>query len=278
MMRNRVSFTTMSTPDWSGTQAIRAARQLGYQGVDLRVSDVKGELTLESSSKKLSRLRQMAKDEGVAFPSVLCYNAVAEVKGAGWDTMRESILRHVDLAEKIGAESIRIFCGPVNGMTDPAGYLDRTNELLSGLMSVCEQAGVRILLQNHANWANAQNCFRLVENVNHPFLVMGFSPEHAFRGKESVSKPLRHSAPSVFTFYIADYQHKEAEDDYLDMLPGDGDIPLADYLASLEANSPYRGWMTFKYERIWNPNLLDPEESLPRGLVYIRNLVGSKPV
>ena len=70
---SKYSFTTMGTPELNGAEAILLAKKLGYDGVDLRVSDVKGELTLNSTDAEILELKKIFASEGVLPAGLLCY-------------------------------------------------------------------------------------------------------------------------------------------------------------------------------------------------------------
>ena len=53
----KISFTTLATPGVSGTDAIKLARQYGYDGIDLRVSAHKGEIEMPCDAGRVRELR-----------------------------------------------------------------------------------------------------------------------------------------------------------------------------------------------------------------------------
>jgi len=83
----KLSFTTMATPNLTGIEAIQIARKLGYQGVDIRLSDCSCELTVDSSSKEIALLRYAFEAEGILLPSLLCYNEIPSDDVFSWQKM-----------------------------------------------------------------------------------------------------------------------------------------------------------------------------------------------
>ena len=70
---SKFSFTTMGTPELNGKEAILLAKKLGFDGVDLRVSDVKGELTINSTDSEIHELNKVFVGEGIKPAGLLCY-------------------------------------------------------------------------------------------------------------------------------------------------------------------------------------------------------------
>ena len=66
----------MCTTDGEGSRAICAARELGYQGVDLRVSEHKGEWSPDATAAQMDEMRRVFDAEGVEASGLLCYNEI----------------------------------------------------------------------------------------------------------------------------------------------------------------------------------------------------------
>jgi sugar phosphate isomerase/epimerase len=58
------------------------------------------------------------------------------------------------------------------------------------------------------------------------------------------------------------------------VLPGEGQLPLAESIALLHA-SGYDGWLQFEHEKRWHPELLEPEVAFPAFTAWARKLVAS---
>ncbi len=57
---SKFSYTTMASPDWDGRTAIKKAREYGFQGVDLRISDHLGELKVTSTDAEIGELMEIS--------------------------------------------------------------------------------------------------------------------------------------------------------------------------------------------------------------------------
>ncbi len=70
----RLSFTTMGTPELDGPLSIKLARQCGFDGIDLRVSDNKGEVGTPPLPGQIQEILRALKGEGVDLVSIFSYN------------------------------------------------------------------------------------------------------------------------------------------------------------------------------------------------------------
>jgi fatty-acyl-CoA synthase len=55
-------------------------------------------------------------------------------------------------------------------------------------------------------------------------------------------------------------------------LVGDGDIPLRDIFACLKSNG-YDGYLTLEWEKMWAPEIDEPDIAFPAYVQYMRRLV-----
>ena len=62
------------------------------------------------------------------------------------------------------------------------------------------------------------------------------------------------------------------EDGWRYMLPGAGQLPLAQAIALLKSNG-YDGWIVLEHEKRWHPNLPEPEEIFPAYVRWARPLL-----
>jgi sugar phosphate isomerase/epimerase len=64
------------------------------------------------------------------------------------------------------------------------------------------------------------------------------------------------------------------EDGWHYVLPGEGQLPLAESIALLHENG-YDGWLQFEHEKRWHPALFEPEVAFPAFAIWARKLVAS---
>ena len=264
----KLSFTTMATPGLGAVESIKAARRYGYAGVDLRVSDYLGEITLNSTAREISDIRSAFLSEGIQVSGLLCYNEQGGKEEGSWSKMKESISRHLEIANMLGSPAIRIFGGNPGDFKIHRDFIERTAEVISEVLQTAS-SGVCILVQNHSNSFTAPEIVQLVEMVGSPELGMAFCPEHSFIMKDDMAGTLPSMKGIIHQLYIADVIR--VGNDYRSVLPGRGSVPVADVYQALGGSS-FEGWVTFKWEKIWNKTLEEPEIALPHFIEYFNNL------
>jgi sugar phosphate isomerase/epimerase len=77
---------------------------------------------------------------------------------------------------------------------------------------------------------------------------------------ESFSELYPMIKPVTKQIYIADVT--KVDNEYRGVLPGKGSVPLKEVFSSLVSKN-FDCWVTFKWEKIWNSGLEEPEVALP---------------
>ena len=253
-----LSFTTMATPDHTVAQAIALARRFGYEGIDLRVSDNRGELSLEMSGAELRFVRRRLDDAGLLPAGLLCYNDREVDDEAGRAQMAESILAHLKLARTFGSPSVRVFTAGTDNGARPDRIAANAEAIAAALRRW--DGPEQVLIQHHAGQLTALEAVELIKGVEDPRAGLIFSPDHCLLQGEEMEAV--YAAVPRFTrqIYLADL--RLVPGGYECTLPGQGEVPLAESCKRLRA-AGFDGWVSFKWEKIWHPELPAAEEALP---------------
>ncbi len=266
----KLSYTTMATPGIDGVRAIKKAKYFGYDGVDLRVSDNKGELTLKSSDKEIKNLTDVFTSEGIQLSGLLCYNKKWGNDHTSWDKMRDSILQNLDVAARIGSPSIRIFAGNPSVFNNYNDYIRRFADAIIEILEK-DTTKVKILIQNHNNSFSALDCCETIKLVNNPRFRLVFSPDHCLLMNENLKKVCVEVKDVTEQLYVADLKKTENNDKMVHLLPGNGNVDIKSAY-SVIGGKHFSGWVTFKWERIWNPELENADIALPYFINYINKI------
>lgn len=269
---NKISFTTMATPDWDGPTAIKKAREYGYNGVDLRISETKGQLRDSSTDAEIKEIKKVFDGEGIIPSSLLAYNAQVRKSTDTWDTFKTSVLRQLEIGNKLGAELVRIFIGNPDMMNSCDEYLKRTSDALAEVLNK-DKSDVTLVIQNHGGGVNAHDVLSIVKQVKNKRLHLVLCPANAFIMKENLDDILPILKIDMPQLYVADIVvAPELKNGHKSALPGKGTIDYKKIYEQLGGKS-FKGWISFKWEKIWEPTLEGPEIALPYFIKYIKSIV-----
>jgi fatty-acyl-CoA synthase len=268
-MRRKLSFTTMGTPQLDHAGAIRLALELGFDGVDIRCADYLGEVSPSSGEEQLRRVAADFEAAGLEIPSVLCYHQLSSGSDSWRDEYSEHISSHLAIGAALGARNVRIF-----GVHPAEGQSSR--ELVPGSAEAIAAAltddisGVGIVMQNHAGAGTALDALEIARLLDDPRFGLVYSPDHSFMHEatdgDELLPQIQHWTQQV---YIADLV-REAER-HRWVFPGQGEVPLRETITRLDA-AGFDGFYSFKWEKIWNPDLPEPQQAMPHFISFMQSI------
>ena len=195
----------------------------------------------------------------------------------------------------MGASFVRVFGDALPDETDAADRQTVIGNIAEGLQQLgeyAEWAGLQVLIETHGDFSDsavAQQTLRLVESpavgvlwdTHHPWRFCGEDLSTTFERlrpwvrhthwKDSVSRRSREVEAQVER--AADEAHRlmsgHRHADYV--LFAGGEFPVIECLQLLHA-AGYDGWFSLEWEKMWHPEIEDPEVALPLFPPKIRQL------
>ena len=248
----KLSFTTMATPELTVCQQTRAAKQFGFQAVDLRMqTGGSGEIPMDADKECL---RQICEDAGTVS-SILCYNKQIET---GVMEMADSVRQHLEIAKAIHAPAIRIFTGKLTDGEEPRVCSTLERALADG------PSGIDIVIQNHLNASTTvQQAVTICKSLNTRRVGIVLSPDHAQMIGEEIN--LDETLPYVKQLYIAGDETRNMG------IPIQQLQPI--YRRIIQALPEYHfdGYLTLKWERCWRKELAAYDVVFPQFVEWIES-------
>jgi sugar phosphate isomerase/epimerase len=268
-MKRKLSFTTMGTPQLDHAGAIELALEVGFDGVDLRCADYLGEVR---PSTDVGELRRMARDfeaAGLGMPSVLCYHQISSASGEWPREYAEHISSHLAIGAALGALAIRIF-GVQPGPDHDSDALVEGSAAAIAAALADDDSGVGIVMQNHAGAGTALDALHIARRLDDPRFGLVYSPDHTFmHEKTSGEDLLQQIGPWVRQVYVADLVRGAEKQRWV--FPGRGEVPLRETIRRLDG-AGFDGFYSFKWEKIWNPDLAEPEVAMPQFMAFMESI------
>jgi sugar phosphate isomerase/epimerase len=268
-VKRKLSFTTMGTPQLDHAGAIRLALEVGFDGVDLRCADYLGEVRPASSERELGQVARDFEAAGLEIPSVLCYHQISSAS-AGWPgEYAGHIQSHLAIGAALGARALRIFgVHPAPGQGSEEVVRGSAEAIASALSDDTSRVG--ILMQNHAGAGTALDAVEIARRLDDPRFGLVYSPDHSFM-HEAIhgGALLPQIQPWTHQVYVADLVREG--DGQRWVFPGQGEVPLRETIAALDA-AGFEGFYSFKWEKIWNPDLAEPEVAMPQFISFMGSI------
>jgi len=266
----KLGFTTLSCPDWDLQNIITAAKQYGYDGVDLR--GYLREMAIYKRpefSQDLDRTAEMFAKAGIEISGLSSGARLYETEPDKRQAALDEVRAYAELCEKLGVKIIRVFGGRL-GQTPPDQALPVARETLLQMAEIAEPA--LIVVETHDDWVDSSLLGRLLETTDAPNVAALWDLHHPYRlNGEKPEQTTERIGRFVRYVHVKDSKlNEDASHTYT--LPGQGDVPI-DRMIELLAAGGYDGWLVVEWEKLWRPQLAEPDVALPAYAQYLRKLI-----
>ena len=259
----KLAFSTLGCPNWELEDVARAAREYGYAGVELRA--LGGGLDLlarpEFAPAAAESTRRWLAGQGL---SVCCVDTSCTFHDPDEEERHRQVgiaVSHCGLAAALGAPLIRVFPDRVQ----PGATREQTRSYIAeSLRAVAERApaGVHVGLETHGDFAAAQETVEIVRLADHPGVVIIWDIANSLAAGSSVEEAAHIVAPHLAHVHLRDARPVEGREHWLPVLAGRGLVPFESAIEALRAVG-YEGFVSFEWEKYWNPGIEEPEVALP---------------
>jgi sugar phosphate isomerase/epimerase len=270
----KLSFTTLGCPEWDLDTLCKKGRAYGFDGVDFR-----------GLLDTLDVTRLPAFNAGLEDTQRKLANAGLEVSGFGSSITLCSPERHrenleeaqrtIAAAKGLGCANVRVFGGGDLKSHTRAELVEIAAGMMADILALDGAGELHWLFETHDHWIHSADCLPLLERIPGPAFGALWDMGHTPRvGGETPAETYKVIGKRIGYTHIKDAtydpQHPlSMEDGWRYMIPGTGELPLAEAIGLLKA-SGYDGWIVLEHEKRWHANLPEPEEIFPAFVRWAR--------
>lgn len=268
----KISFSTLGCPKLSFRDALSIAKDLGYDGIELRgimqtidAPDLK-EFSEENRASTLERLSRL----GLEIP--ILTSACKLHREEKWEATFDLAKRYVDMAERIGTKYVRMLG---DSYPAPGGHVS-DEVVLEHLVQIADYAagkGITVLIETNGVYADTARLKKLLDDagrenigviwdINHPTQFFGETPEQTYANVGSLVRHV-HVKDSVKAF--------EKFDKVQYHMIGHGDVPVKEAIRLLLENG-YEGYFSLEWVKRWDFTLEEPGIVFAHYANYMRKL------
>jgi sugar phosphate isomerase/epimerase len=258
-----LAFSTLGCPDWTFEQIATFAQQHGYKGLEIRGLQRQMDLpqcpefnTEEARKRTLAIMKQ----KGLRFVGLGSSANLHLPEGVEREKNLTEARRFIDLAAQIGCPYVRVFPNNFPKDTDKKTTMALINKGLRELGDYAKGRKVVVLLETHGDVVYIEDLVTIMQAAEHPHVglvwdvsnmwtVTKESPADAYR---ALKKYIRHT-------HIKDAKLVAGKPKYT--LLGQGEVPIFEAISVLK-NGGYKGYYSFEWEKLWHPDLPEPEIAL----------------
>lgn len=255
----RLSFSTLGCPDWSFDQIIEFAKLHAYTGIEVR--GIQREMDLPKcqvfTSQQVANTLAKMEQAGLQFVDLGSSAALHMAGAAERSKSLDEARRFIDLAQQINCPYVRVFPNNFPKEQEKQQTIELIIAGLNELASHARGSKVTVLMETHGDLVHSDDILNIMQStvtrhtgiiwdITNMWTVTKESPEEAY---QKLKKFIRHT-------HIKDAQLVDGKPQYT--LLGKGEVPIFDAIELLR-NDGYKGYYSFEWEKLWHPEIAEPE-------------------
>lgn len=258
----KIAYGTYALPTLSYEEAIPMLADIGYDGVELCISDNhKGATIAEMDAGRRASVKAMLEQHGLGLPAIFTLGGLY----AADDEAHQKALKHVSQCAQLGRDL---------GMREPpvvaigfGGKKDQWDEIkgtlverLADYAALADEEDFIVAGEAHFGAAvfNSDRISWLLDEVNHPRVRLHFDIVHLFLAGEGITDAVNTLVPYTGHTHITD-ANRHDDGSFALCLLGDGELDSAEYMRAMDA----AGWDDFitleVSTMVWREEDYDPE-------------------
>ncbi len=176
----KIAFSTVGCPEWSWTDIYIMAKDLGFNGIELR--GLENEMNLlrarPFTDAQLDKTVNKLKELNL---SISCLASSCFLGGTGdEDEALKEGFDYIELASKINCKYIRILGDRNPAPTEPIDD-ERVVRLLNRLAPKASEKGVYLLVETSGVYSDTKRLAKIIEEVNNPYVAVLWDIHHPYR-------------------------------------------------------------------------------------------------
>ncbi len=253
----KIAYTTLACPDWTIEQCAQAAREYGYDEIELRLLDG----AILQPGADLARIR--AACAGVPIICVDTSVSLAQPDEAARAKQIADGKAMIDMAAALNSPYIRVFGAPPKDLAQEDA-IAAARVTMAALAQHGADHGMCVLLETHDAFCHSPDVMRVLEGTPRAGAGVLWDMLHPNRVGESTDFTLRTIGDRLRHAHVKDgIRPADGSPNWQLVLLGEGDVPTPHIMATLHAGG-YTGTLSVEWEKKWHPELDPPEIALPQ--------------
>lgn len=262
----KLCFSTLGCPDWGWGDILSAAKDLGYNGIEVRgVSDELFVPNIFAGKEENIKAELKRLNLKIACLTSACYLNEK-------DKMQTHISdgkKYIDTAKTMGVPFVRML-GDYQPHETGAVDVSVVKDMAVRLGEYAKAAGVSILLETNGFFASSERLAKLLSDINLSSVGALWDTHHPYRFKgEPVKTTYGNLKEWIKHVHMKDSVKEGKQVRYKIM--GAGDMPIEAAVDALTGGG-YDGYYSLEWTKRWNLELEEPGIVFATYVHYMQNL------
>jgi sugar phosphate isomerase/epimerase len=258
-----LAFSTLGCPDWDLKRITDFAKQHEYTGIELR--GLKREINLTkcpdfSSTKNIEATLNMMRDKKLKFVDLGSSCTLHFGEGEQREKNIAEGKAYIDLAQQLNCPNVRVFPNLLPKDRDKDETMEFIAKGLLELGNYAKASGTMVLMETHGDLVWTHDIEKVMQDAAHSNVGLVWDPCNMWTiTKEPPAEAYRILKKYIQHTHIKDAKLVDGKPQYTRL--GQGEVPIFEAVDAL-SKSGYKGFYSFEWEKLWHPELEEPETAL----------------
>ncbi|HTT20826.1 MAG TPA: sugar phosphate isomerase/epimerase family protein [Candidatus Sulfotelmatobacter sp.] len=261
-----IAFSTLGCPAWDWTRILQFAHMHGFSAVELR--GLLGNMDLPANPIFApGRIDQTKKEIHNSKLRIACVSSSANLYMEDSDKRAKELAdarRFIDLASSLGAPYVRVFGGKAEADKSPVPDEATKTRVAAGLRELGQYSGpkgVTVIIESHDHFTSSATLKDVLSAANSDYVGLLWDAHHTFAtSNEDPEFTVKQLGQWIRHTHLKDSVGKGDDRKYV--LTGTGNVPIERQIKALQSIG-YKGFYCFEWEKVWHPDLADPQIAIP---------------
>jgi sugar phosphate isomerase/epimerase len=257
-----MAFSTLGCPAWEWKKILDFAQQHGFAAIELR--GLQGNMDLPANPIfAAERVAETKNEISAAKLRIACVSSSANLyfeDPAKREKELSDARRFIDLASTLGAPYVRVFGGKAQDDKNPMPDEPTKARVASGLRELGKYSGpknVTVIIESHDHFTSSATLKDVLKAADSQHVGLLWDAHHTFAtSNEEPEFTVKELGQWIRHTHLKDSTGSGEDRHYV--LTGRGNVPVPRQIKALQAIG-YKGFYCFEWEKVWHPDLLDPE-------------------
>jgi len=273
-----IAFSTLGCPQWEWKKILEFAVQHGFSAIELR--GLQGNLDLPSHPIfAAERIQQTKREIRASKLKIACVSSSTNLYVAD-PKQRAAELgdarRFIDCAASLGSPYVRVFGGKDDSDNSPAPTGETKARVAPGLRELANYAGPRnvtVIIESHDHFTASATLKEVLQAADSQHVGLLWDAHHTFAtSNEDPEFTVRQLGSWIRHTHLKDSVGSGEDRKYV--LTGHGTVPIQRQISALQSIG-YKGFYCFEWEKVWHPDLEDPEIAIADFARVVGNCEGN---
>lgn len=268
----KLGFSTLGCPNWKLERSVSVAKELGYDGIELRLLDDQL-ITPENLLANEARIIRAFRGSGVELASLGSSVRLSLGDSPERHSNIANLRAMIAAAEELGCPIIRVFGGKRADGTSMDEAIKNVADGLAEIAPIAEKHNVKVVLESHDDFSRSADVARVLAQIPSPAIGALWDTHHPYRMGESVDEVWNNIGQRLYHTHVKDAK-RAGQDEWDLVLLEKGEVPVKETLALL-ARKGYSAYVIVEWEKKWHMEIPEPEVAFPQHIELLRGYLKS---